>query len=268
MCTFAGVCGEQPEVSGASRAGTEQQAISHSSWDWDEGHGECGHKVSELWVGGPAGVPALLPAALCVGGLGAVWVHVHHMLQSRLHHIRLCVSTYAHTLPAAHTASEHAQHDLMLTPAITITIFICLLILSSFYTNSLACVIVFLLFLPVLYPKCPCVNIYFFSSVALLSPFCFRMRGFWARPCKGWNWQAGKWATVSRREEGGRVFKYRQHTHQNAGSESHSSRMSAVINCTAIQFCIIYNWIKGFWDIAFSLFCLDFSGFSTLDWLW
>lgn len=118
ICPFAGVCWEQPEVSGTGRTGTEQQAISFSSGfgaDWDEGHGECGCATGRLWVGGLAGVPALLPADVCFGGLGPVWVHARHMLQSRLHHLRLCVFTYSHTLHAAHTTSEHTQHGHMLT---------------------------------------------------------------------------------------------------------------------------------------------------------
>lgn len=31
VCPVAGVCGKQPEVSSASRTGTEQQAVSRSS---------------------------------------------------------------------------------------------------------------------------------------------------------------------------------------------------------------------------------------------
>lgn len=68
------------------------------------------------------------------------------------------------------------------------------------------------------------------------------------------------------RELGGFTSLGSVHTHhQNAGSESCSSPVDTVINCTAFWFNIICYWFKI--HFCFIWICLDFSEICIQDWL-
>lgn len=124
-----------------------------------------------------------------------------------------------------------------LTLAHAITVFIYDSILPSFFTNRLYFLCMDSLFCCC--PFCLCSFGFFFlfnswlsciqsALVWMIFFLCgliatmLHLEGrFWARPCRGWNWQAGKWATVSRRKEGGRAYELRQRTHSKMLALSH-----------------------------------------------